>query len=185
MQKWKMRAVAFTLAALLGSGVSTGWAGAGGNGNGKGGGNSSGAGNQGQKASAMGALNASHASANAFAHASPNSRVGRIAAYKAANEIAAATDADALGTGFTGALGLSTDVIAQQAYADWQAGTITQADFEAALAASTDTALQTAYADWQAALADDAAANTALEAAANKPVTPEVKAALDAELAAK
>ena len=35
----------------------------------------------GKLASKLGALNAYHASLNAFAHASPNSRVGRIAAY--------------------------------------------------------------------------------------------------------
>ncbi|MGH7125454.1 MAG: hypothetical protein ACREFI_13850 [Stellaceae bacterium] len=37
---------------------------------------------KGLTASALGALNAAHASPNALAHASPNSRVGKIAAYK-------------------------------------------------------------------------------------------------------
>ena len=37
---------------------------------------------KGSTASALGALNAAHASANALAHASPNSRVGKVAAYK-------------------------------------------------------------------------------------------------------
>jgi hypothetical protein len=65
-----------------------------GNGNGNGNGNSeNGAqskGNKGQNdhsgkgstASALGALNAAHANPNALLHASPNSRVGRIAAYR-------------------------------------------------------------------------------------------------------
>ena len=72
-----------------------------GNGGGKGGGKDHGGGNghssnkkiasttvdeedavsKGKLASKLGALNAYHASLNAFAHASPNSRVGKIAAY--------------------------------------------------------------------------------------------------------
>jgi len=41
-------------------------------------------GNTGATAAALGSLNASHASAQAFAHASPNSVVGHLAAYAAA-----------------------------------------------------------------------------------------------------
>ncbi len=50
--------------------------------------------NHGAIASKLGALNAAHASATAFANASPNSRVGRIAAYRDANA-ASVTAADA------------------------------------------------------------------------------------------
>ena len=42
--------------------------------------------NHGATASSLGALNAAHANANAFANASPNSRVGLIAIYQAAVE---------------------------------------------------------------------------------------------------
>ncbi len=45
--------------------------------------------NHGATASKLGALNAAHASATAFANASPNSRVGRIAAYGEASAAAA------------------------------------------------------------------------------------------------
>ena len=83
----------------------------GGNGNGNGGGNGNGNGgnmvakaekatkvNHGAIASKLGALNAAHASANALAKAKPNSRVGKIAAYRDANAAsvvaaAAATEA--------------------------------------------------------------------------------------------
>ena len=41
-------------------------------------------GTKGAMASTLGALNAAHASPNALAHASPNSRVGHVAAYKEA-----------------------------------------------------------------------------------------------------
>lgn len=55
-------------------------------------------GTKGSTASKLGALNAAHASPNALAHASPNSRVGKIAAYKEAiNALnAAITPADVL-----------------------------------------------------------------------------------------
>ena len=62
-----------------------------GNGNGHGNGNANGhdkadknGKNQGDKAKGLGALNAAHASETALAHANPNSRVGKIAAYKEA-----------------------------------------------------------------------------------------------------
>src|SRR5215470_11492875 len=64
------------------------WAG---NGNGKGNGHANGhadasgqSSSQGSDASSLGALNAAHGSPNKFAHASPNSRVGKIAAYREA-----------------------------------------------------------------------------------------------------
>ena len=57
----------------------------------------------GADASDLGALNAAHASETALAHASPNSRIGKIAAYKEAELKAqaaadAATEADAVQT---------------------------------------------------------------------------------------
>jgi hypothetical protein len=76
------------------------WAGAEhGNGNGNGNGNANGhdkvaGANHGAEASSLGALNAAHASETALAHASPNSRVGKIAAYKDA-ELAAKAAAEA------------------------------------------------------------------------------------------
>jgi len=68
------------------------WAGNG-NGHGNGNGNANPHDNHGATASSLGGLNAAHASENAFAHASPNSRVGRIAAYREA-ALAAQTAAD-------------------------------------------------------------------------------------------
>ena len=51
--------------------------------------------NHGSTASKLGALNAAHASDTALANASPNSRVGKIAAYKEAELAAKAATADA------------------------------------------------------------------------------------------
>jgi hypothetical protein len=72
------------------------WAGAeNGNGHGKANGHDKVAGeNHGAEASSLGALNAAHASDTALANASPNSRVGKIAAYKEA-ELAAKATAEA------------------------------------------------------------------------------------------
>jgi hypothetical protein len=76
------------------------WAGAeNGNGHGHGNGNANGHDkekkeNHGSTASKLGALNAAHASDTALANASPNSRVGKIAAYKEA-ELAAKAAAEA------------------------------------------------------------------------------------------
>jgi len=75
--------------------------------------------NHGAEASRLGALNAAHASDTALAHASPNSRVGKIAAYKDAEVAAKAANADA--------------AAADQAVAD------AQAKLDAALAAYADT----------------------------------------------
>src|SRR5215472_16824016 len=73
-----------------------------GNGHGNGNGNANGHANDGASdsntadgnasASDLGALNAAHASPQALAHANPNSRVGRIAAYKNAALAAKAAD---------------------------------------------------------------------------------------------
>src|SRR5262245_23526139 len=70
-------------------------------------------------ASDLGALNAAHASPQALAHANPNSRVGKIAAYKEAELAAKAAAADA--------------ATADQAVADAQAA------LDGALAANADT----------------------------------------------
>lgn len=78
------------------------WAG---NGNGNGNGHANGhadvhgqSSSHGSDASSLGALNAAHASENALAHANPNSRVGKIAAYRdavlAAQAAAEAAQAD-------------------------------------------------------------------------------------------
>jgi len=72
------------------------WAGSdNGHGNGHGNGNANGHENHGAEASSLGALNAAHASDTALANASPNSRVGKIAAYKGAEIAAKAAAADA------------------------------------------------------------------------------------------
>ncbi len=122
-------------------------------------------------ASQLGALNAAHASANAFAHASPNSRVGKIAAYAAAS----------------GAATAAQDKVTQ-AVADVQAAQ------EAFDADPTNPDLEKALADAQQALADaqtaltDAQTQTSalLEAAANKhPVSLETQEALNDLLAGK
>ncbi len=56
--------------------------GQGNNGNGNGHGNGNSGKSNGNLSSALGALNAAHASANALLHANPNSRVGRIAIFR-------------------------------------------------------------------------------------------------------
>jgi hypothetical protein len=158
--------------------ASQAWAGNG-NGNGNGGGNANGHGkadkadkaNHGAEASSLGALNAAHASETALANASPNSRVGKIAAYKDAELAAKAAAADA--------------AAADQAVADAQEA------LDAALAANADedplndvdqetidglaqdvadaeAAAATADAD---ALAAQDAADAALVDAANKDIT--------------
>ena len=121
----------------------------------------------------LGALNAAHASDTALAHANPNSRVGKIAAYKEAELAAKTASADAAG--------------ADQAVADAQAA------LDAALAANADTdplndvdqttidGLTQDVADAQAAAATaDAAAqaaqadaDAALVNASNKNITDE------------
>lgn len=122
-------------------------------------------------ASQLGALNAAHASARAFAHASPNSRVGRIAAYAAAS---------------------SASTAAQDKVTQAEAGV--QAAQDALDADPTNADLQKALADAQQALTDSQTAltdaqiqsSTLLEAAANKhPVTPEMQIAVDNLLAGK
>lgn len=143
----------------------------------------------GKLASKLGALNAAHASANAFAHASPNSRIGKIKAYYIANAAAQIADAQ-----------VDSDLLAIQIYNDAVKQLATdqlnlpvgdpilatdQDAIDAALAAYTaaTAALQT---DQATAAAADAATQDALNAAANKqPVSAETKVALDALLVGK
>jgi hypothetical protein len=131
--------------------------------------------------SQMGALNAAHASAQAFANPNPNSRVGRIkeavlAQYAVvAAETAALTDATALEATLATGLGDA-----------WNPDmTPEQFETEVAAIAVTDAALadelRTAYGDWQTAVQADAdlaaaqaTADTAWAAAANKPMAPGV-----------
>ena len=155
-------------------------------------------------ASQLAALNAAHASAQAFAHASPNSRVGKIKSYYLANQTyltaqtaADATDALALQAAFEASAPASvvdayealqadpTNVALQDAY--------NLAVTTEALTAEQVAALETAYTDWQSAVeadalaaAAEAEAEAALNIAANKtPVSDEAKAALDALLEGK
>ena len=160
--------------------------------------------NHGSIASQLGALNAAHASAKAFANASPNSRIGKIKAYYMANQLALtakatadATDAAAL----RGAFEVSGPASVLGAYEALQANP-TDPDLQAAYGSAVSgaaltleqvTAVESAYGAWKSAadadaLAASAAADAqaALDAAANKsPVSPEARSALDALLAGK
>ncbi len=160
--------------------------------------------------SRLGALNAAHASPMAFAHASANSRVGKIRTYYLANA-ASKTAAANLETAQAAAITSSAaNVTAQAAVTTAQLAldaanaavlvdpTLTQAviDAQAALDVATAAALiSQAAADTAAELvataqldADTAmaTATAALNLAANKtPVDAETKAALDALLVGK
>jgi len=152
----------------------------------------------------LGALNAARASAEAFAKAAPNSRVGKIKAYYVANQIALTaratadeTNAVALYDAFLGSAPSSV----VNAYEALQADptnpplqdAYNQAATDAVLTGEQIGAMEAAYSDFQSAadadaLAANAAANAlaALQAAANKtPVSIEARAALDALLAGK
>ena len=127
----------------------------------------------GKSISLLGALNAAHASAKAFAHAAPNSRVGKIKAYFLANQAAKVAAAK---------------VVADLAAIDTYNAAVIKGDQNAiknALAADT-AALASLPADQLAASNLLATAATALNAAANKrPVSLATKAALDALLVGK
>lgn len=129
----------------------------------------------GSLASKLGALNAAHASASAFAHASPNSRIGKLRTYYEANAAAeqAAEKLDGLRKAVDDA---------NKALTDAQAAGVT--DVTALQQAVTDakTALATAQATATQLEAD---ADAALKAAANKEVTDEVKAEVDRLLEGK
>lgn len=144
----------------------------------------------GSVASSLGALNAAHASDTAFANASPNSRVGKIAAYRdaalatqtadqaaadaqanldAANQ--AVTDAQQALTDAQNALAANADPAMVASLTD--AVTAAQANLDAANQAVTDNTQ--ALADTQTtATTTDATPDDALAAAANKPVTDQV-----------
>ena len=160
--------------------------------------------NHGAIASQLGALNAAHASAKAFANALPNSRLGKIKAYYFANQFAVTaaitageTDADVLrGTfdlsgptsvleSFEALQADPTNPALQEAYANAVTG--------AALTTEQVTAVESAYTAWKSAVDADALAasaaadaQVALDAAANKlPVSPDARIALDALLVGK
>ena len=153
----------------------------------------SGGNNQGQNSgkviSLLGALNAAHASKNAFAHAAPDSRVGKIKAYFLANE--AANVAAAKVVADQSAIDTYNAAVAKLAYDTSNTpldSSLLQADqtnINNALAADT-AALASLSADQTAAAALLATATTNLNAAANKsPASPATKAALDALLVGK
>jgi hypothetical protein len=111
-------------------------------------------------ASELGALNAAHASPTALANASPNSRVGKIAAYKEAAIEAIANDpavADAQA---------DLDAAKAAALADSVVTADEQAEIDA-LEADLDAAKH-------AAIVNDDESMAALDAAANKPITDRV-----------
>ncbi len=106
---------------------------------------------QGSTASSLGALNGAHASDTALAHASPNSRVGRIAAYR---------DAAATEAAINDALANDDDGIV-----DATDGTLTQAQIDA-LDTNGDHVLDQTDVDKAQDESDDA-----LKDAANKDIT--------------
>ncbi len=151
-----------------------------------------------------GPMAATHASATAFMHAAPNSRVGKWMAYYqatiAAGEAAAtadATDAQALQATFEA----SAPQDVTDAYVALQADPTNQTLIDAYNQAITDNnlsddevaAVEQAYADWQAAVAADEAAATLqgqadgalLAANNNRPVDDATRAVLDQTLADK
>lgn len=144
------------------------------NGNGKANGN-------GATASSLGALNAAHANENAFLNASPNSRVGLIALYKAAVEATAAAGVAVTEAELALANHLASYASVYPTYDDYLAavGTVTP-----------PTAAETAYWD-QVALLEGAIGTAlgevetlkglegdALDLAANKETNEEVISAL-------
>lgn len=156
----------------------------------------------------LGALNAAHASAQAFAHASANSRIGKIKTYYVANvaswaaaeALTAANDANLLAQANLQTL-VDSGYVAPATLAD--ANTALESANAALVLSPDDATLIQAVTDAQtvvdafttaAALAEAqvnavllaAAATDALNAAANKaPVDDTTKAALDALLVGK
>lgn len=145
--------------------------------------------NSGKSVSRLGALNAGHASANAFAHAAPNSRVGKIKAYflanEAANVAAAKVVADQLAIATYNAAVAKLALDQSQTTPDPALLALDQKAIQDALAADT-AALASLSADQLAANTLLATATNDLNAAANKtPVSAPTKAALDALLVGK
>jgi hypothetical protein len=148
-------------------------------------------GNHGAIASSLGALNAAHASAEAFANASPNSEIGRIKAYYLANQTALASQ-DTFNTDLTTAGVTDTQFQAVlDAYNALQADPTNVTLQDAYNQALTDNSLddptfQGLLTDYSTVQTDQQAADTLLEAAANKtPVSQDTKDALDALLVGK
>jgi|GEM_PF-3678226 len=169
--------------------------------------------NLGKTASALGALNAAHASNEAFAHASANSRIGKIKAYYLANQALGASQTE-LQAAIKAASAANALVITDQTQLTTD-NTKLAADQTALAADPTNKTLIAAVAADQLAVTNDttqlntdtaaAAADNAtvtqdqatvdqgqttvtadLNAAANKtPVSAATKAALDALLATK
>jgi len=135
---------------------------------------------QGSLHSGLGALNAAHASTQAFAHASPNSRIGKLKSYYLA-EVAAQGDQAKIQTdqaAVTSALAALTALNNANPPADPQAITDAQNLYDNAVKA-----LESDTATAQAALAD---ANAKLSLAANKtPVSAQARQWLDNMLAGK
>lgn len=165
------------------------WAGGGnghghgnGNGNGHGNGNANGHDKQAGKdksqdagddadASDLGALNAAHASDTALAHANPNSRVGKIAAYKEAELAAksAAADAAAADQAVADAQGALDAALAANADTD-PLNDVDQATIDGLTQDVADAEAAAATADADAQAAQDTA-DAALVNAANKDIT--------------
>jgi hypothetical protein len=112
-------------------------------------------------ASELGSLNAAHASPTALANASPNSRVGKIAAYKEAALEAIANDPDVAQA--------QTDLDAAKAAALTNDGVI-----DATEQAQIDALEADLKAAEHAAIVNDEDSMAALDAAANKPITDRV-----------
>ncbi len=135
----------------------------------------------GATASSLGALNAAHASDTALANASPNSRVGKIAAYKEAElaaqaAAAAAAEAEAVHTAGQDAFA-AADLNHDGVLDDAEKAAMTP-DQQAAIAAADtngDGVIDDSdVADVQAATDAQTTADAALADAANKPVTDQV-----------
>lgn len=158
------------------------WAG-GGNGHGHGNGNANGHDKQAGKdksqdaddgdadASDLGALNAAHASETALAHASPNSRVGKIAAYKEAALVAkkAADDAATADQAVADAQSALDAALAANAD-DIPENDVDQATIDGLTQDVADAEAAAATADADAQAAQDTA-DAALVNAANKDIT--------------
>ena len=128
--------------------------------------------NLGKTASALGALNAAHASNQAFAHASPNSRIGKIKAYYLANQALGAAQT-ALQTAIEAASAANALVVTDQTKLTTDNAQLLK-DQAALKLAPNDTTLQAAVATDQLAVTNDTTqlnTDTAAAAAANATVT--------------
>lgn len=122
--------------------------------------------------SELGALNAARANPNALANASPNSRVGKIAAYRDAVLAGQALQADldeqtARLEGLTPPARPSTDVVADLTLAaddtDGKAATVAQLEADLAAAGGTDAAIEAALSTARDELATAEATEAALQ----------------------